>query len=199
TYVRLNEDITINEGQENVKIFAAKNVGIEKGSQVNAYIHSQAGIEVKDADANKKTTINGLLTATKIKSGENVVLKGQPTDCNSTQAVASKEDSLQAKSDEAESERTDQVSKEPNGGKITFGPNPSSDYLNVGMSNISQIENIKINIRDTQGRQMGTQEARVSPSKPDLQVDLRALQNGLYLIELKANTNKSTIKVQVLR
>ncbi|HLP34405.1 MAG TPA: T9SS type A sorting domain-containing protein [Amoebophilaceae bacterium] len=199
TYVRLNEDITINEGQENVKIFAAKNVGIEKGSQVNAYIHSQAGIEVKNADANKKTTINGLLTATKIKSGENVVLKGQPTDCNSTQAVASKEDSLQAKSDEAASETMDQISQEPNGGKITFGPNPSSDYLNVGMSNISQIENIKINIRDTQGRQVGTQEARVSPSKPELQVDLRALQNGLYLIELKANTNKSTIKVQVLR
>jgi hypothetical protein len=199
TYTRLGQEITINEGQENVKIFATKNVGIEKGSQINAYLHSQASIDIKNADASKKTTINGILIANKIKSGSNVVLKGQPTDCSNTTAAATKEDSLLAKKDEAETELMEEISKEPITEKISFGPNPSSDFINISLPNINKITNVKIGIRDTQGRQISTQEASVSSNKTDLQVDLRKLQVGLYLIELKTSTNKNIIKVQVLR
>lgn len=199
SFIRLQEDIAINEGLLNVKIFAAKNVGIEKGSQINAYVHSKGGIEVKNAEASKKTTINGLLTASKIKSGENVVLKGQPIDCNSTKAVAIKEDSLVATLDESINEYTEEVSKEPNGEKVTFGPNPSSDFINVSMPNITQTQMVRINIRDIQGRQVGSQEVLVTPNKPALQVDLKKIQNGLYLIELKTNTVKNIIKVQIIK
>ncbi|MDP1815234.1 MAG: T9SS type A sorting domain-containing protein [Leadbetterella sp.] len=199
TYTRLGQEITINEGQENVKIFATKNVGIEKGSQIDAYLHSQAGIEVKNANASKKTTINGILIATIIKSGENVVLKGQPTDCNNTPMATTNEDSLLAKKDEATTETMEEISKEPTNDKITFGPNPSSDFINISLPNINKITNVKIGIRDTQGRQLSTQEASVSSNKTDLQVDLRKLQVGLYLIELKTPSNEYTIKVQVLR
>ncbi|MCP9748238.1 T9SS type A sorting domain-containing protein [Lacihabitans sp. CS3-21] len=199
TYTRLGQEITINEGQENVKIFATKNVGIEKGSQINAYLHSQANIDIKHSDASKKTTINGILLATKIKSGSNVVLKGQPTDCSNTTEAATKEDSLLAKTDEAETESMEEISKEPIIEKISFGPNPSSEFVNISLPNISKITNVKIGIRDTQGRLLSIQEAVVNPTKMDLQVDLRKFQVGLYLIELKTSTNKNIIKVQVLR
>ncbi|MCP9747843.1 T9SS type A sorting domain-containing protein [Lacihabitans sp. CS3-21] len=199
TYTRLGQEITINEGQENVKIFATKNVGIEKGSQINAYLHSQASIDIKHADASKKTTINGILIGTKIKSGSNVVLKGQPTDCSNNAAAATKEDSLVAKIDEAETESMEEISKEPITEKISFGPNPSSDFVNISLPNINKITNVKIGIRDTQGRLLSIQEAVVNPTKMDLQVDLRKFEVGLYLIELKTPSNENTIKVQVLR
>jgi len=199
TYIRFSQEITINEGQENVKIFATKNVGIEKGSQINAYLHSQGGIEIKNADASKKTTINGILIATKIKSGSNVVLKGQPTDCSNTTVAATKEDSLLAKTDEAETESMEEISKEPITEKISFGPNPSSDFINISLANINKITYVKIGIKDTHGRLLSIQEAVVNPTKTDLQVDLRKFQVGLYLIELKTSTNKNIIKVQVLR
>jgi hypothetical protein len=194
-----SEEITINEGQENVKIFATKNVGIEKGSQIDAYLHSQASIDIKHADASKKTTINGILIATKIKSGGNVVLKGQPTDCSHTTETATKEDSLVAKTDEAATESMEEISIEPSNDKIIFGPNPSSDFINISLPNMSKITNVKIGIRDTQGRLLSIQEAVVNPTKMDLQVDLRKFQVGLYLIELKTPSNENTIKVQVLR
>ena len=199
TYTRLGQEITINEGQENVKIFATKNVGIEKGSQINAYLHSQASIDIKHADASKMTTINGILIATKIKSGSNLVLKGQPTDCSNTTEAATKEDSLLAKTDEAETESMEEISKEPIIEKISFGPNPSSEFVNISLPNISKITNVKIGIRDTHGRLLSIQEAVVNPNKMDLQVDLRKFQVGLYLIELKTPSNENTIKVQVLR
>jgi hypothetical protein len=199
SYIRLSEEITINEDQENVKIFATRNVGIEKGSLINAYIHSQAGIEVKNADADKKTTINGLLTAVKIKSGENVVLKGQPTDCNSTQAVATKEDSLQAKADEAEIESREAVSKEPSNPKITFGPNPATDYVSIYMGNSVSHKKVRVIIRDIQGRQVRIQDSEVEGSQNQIKVNLREVESGLYLIELRTPSVRNVLKLQVVK
>ena len=199
TYTRLGDEITINEGQENVKIFAAKNVGIQKGSQINAYLHSQAGIDIKNTDASKKTTINGILIATKIKSGSNVVLKGQPTDCSNTAAVASKEDSLLAKTSEAENDQEQSITTEPTTQKVIFGPNPSSDYVNISMPNITKPTSVKVKISDNLGRQMKTLDVQMSASKNDIQIDLRKFQDGLYFIQLETNEAKNTLKVQVLK
>ena len=93
----------------------------------------------------------------------------------------------------------EEISKEPITEKISFGPNPSSDFVNISLPNINKITNVKIGIRDTQGRLLSIQEAVVNPTKMDLQVDLRKFEVGLYLIELKTPSNENTIKVQVLR
>ncbi len=199
TYTRLGEEITINEGQENVKIFAAKNVGIEKGSQINAYLYSQAGIEVKNADASQKTTINGILIAAKIKTGGNVVLKGQPTDCSNTVAAASKEDSLLAKTDEAESDQEQLLTAEPQTQKIVFGPNPTSDFVTISVPNISKPTLAKVAISDSQGRHVKTQKVEINASKNDFQLDLRKLHNGLYIIQIETNQAKNTVKIQVVK
>lgn len=199
TYIRLAEEITINEGGENVKIFADKNVGIAKGSQINAYIHSQAGIEIKNADANKKTIINGLLIAVKIKSGSNVTLKGQPTECSNSKQSGNKIDSLQAKTDEAENYQEQLITVEPISEKVIFGPNPTSDFVNIFVPNITKPTLAKVTISDNLGRQIKTQVAELSTAKNSIQIDLRNYYDGLYLIHLETNEIKNTLKIQVLK
>jgi hypothetical protein len=199
TYTRLADEITINEGGEKVKIFATKNVGISKGSHVNAYVHSQASIAIEDADADNKTTINGLLTATKIKSGANVIIKGQPTDCSNTPAVAAQSDSLLVKANEAETEGEELLTVEPGANKISYGPNPATDYVNVIFLNPTGHERVKIIIRDSQGRQVRTQDSVIDSPKNHLQIDLKKLHSGLYLIELRTMNETSVVKLQVVK
>ncbi len=199
TYMRLAEEITINEGGENVKIFANKNVGIAKGSQINAYIHSQAGIEIKNADASKKTIINGLLIAVKIKSGSNVSIKGQPTECTNTAPTGNKIDSLQAKTDEAENYQEQFITVEPISEKVIFGPNPTSDFVSISLPNITKPTLAKVTISDNLGRKIKTEEAEVSTVKNSIQIDLRKFYEGLYFIHLETNQIKNTLKIQVIK
>jgi hypothetical protein len=199
TYTRLGDEITINESQEKIKIFAAKNVGISKGSQVNAYVHSQANIAIEDADADNKTIINGLLVGTKIKTGANVTLKGQPTDCSNTAAAATKEDSLMAKADEAETETEESLTAEPAVDKISFGPNPATDYVNISMNNSTGQIKVKVIIRDSQGRQVRTQDSDIDSIKNQIKVDLRKIQSGLYFIELRTASARNVLKLQVVK
>lgn len=199
TYTRLGDEITINQGQENVRIFAAKNVGIEKGSQINAYLHSQEGIDIKNAEASKKTIINGLLIAAKIKSGSNVTLIGQPTDCSNTAPTGNKIDSLQANTESVENDQEELITPEPISQNVVYGPSPTTDFVNISLPNITKPTRAKVTISDNLGRQIKTQQAELSTAKNSIQIDLRKFYEGLYFIHIETNETKNTMKIQVLR
>lgn len=200
SYIRLAEEITINESQENVKVFVSKNVGIDKGSQINAYLHSQEGIDIKAADEDKKTKINGLLIANKIKSGANVILLGQPTDCSNILVTSNLSDSLIAENGESsETLKEEALIIEPSNARVIFGPNPATEYVNITLPYTIAEEKVKIIVRDSQGRQVRTQESMIDNIKNLLQIDLRKLQTGLYFIELETKIDRQMIKLQVLK
>lgn len=200
SYIRLADEITINESQENVKVFVSKNVGIGMGSHINAYLHSLSGIDIKAANSDNKTIINGLLIGSKIKSGTNVILKGQPTDCNNILLTSNLSDSLIAEMGEySETKREEAIIAEPSNDGVKFGPNPATEYVNITLPYTIGEEKVKIMVRDSQGRQVRTQDSVIDNTKNHLQIDLRKLQAGLYFIELAIKNEKRMIKLQVLK
>ncbi|MCP9767063.1 T9SS C-terminal target domain-containing protein, partial [Lacihabitans sp. LS3-19] len=192
TYTRFNQEITINEGQENVKIFTAKNVGIEMGSQINAYLHSQAGIEIKNADANKKTTINGILIASKIKSGSNVVLKGQPTDCSNTAVVGTEEDSLISKNESKEIEKIESLIPEPKNYEIKIGPNPTKGEFNIIFYG-KDVQILDVKVFNILGNEIDIYGFKLLENGMCFNFD--KLNNGMYFISL--NTGEKVEKFKI--
>ena len=88
---------------------------------------------------------------------------------------------------------------EPSNARVIFGPNPATEYVNITLPYTIAELKVKIIVRDSQGRQVKTQESMIDNIKNLLQIDLRKLQTGLYFIELETKIDRQMIKLQVLK
>lgn len=76
-------------------------------------------------------------------------------------------------------------------------PNPSKDFINL-MLDAPELDSITISINDASGRIVYNTVKRVE-GQDNIQVDVRNLSNGIYIIRVHDGMNGATAKFQIVR
>ena len=191
-YIRLGDEIVLNQTEQKVKFFLANNLSINKSSTINAGMHSLKNINIKDGDASKKTQIKGLLAAQNISSGKNVVLFGAPTDCNNVnKASGEKQDTLLAQSNAAENIIEENTSIEKRYG---FGPNPTDDLFSVVFYE-TDLKILTVKTINAQGKEFHVSYEKNGNNR--IALDISRLAPGAYFVKINTNKNIELIKMIV--
>lgn len=80
-------------------------------------------------------------------------------------------------------------------GNISIWPNPTNDIINIRINNLSSNDDVKINVYDMQGRAIKKLSYQVNSNLFNETIPLNLTLNGIYLLEAKQGSKKSTSKV----
>jgi hypothetical protein len=76
-------------------------------------------------------------------------------------------------------------------GQIRIAPNPTSDKVNILLSNNDRLESTSITVYDLIGRQVLTQKTTANA----VELDMSNLAKGTYLVKIDANNSVYTKKI----
>jgi hypothetical protein len=167
----------INTSNAFIRFYVDANIVIGPNNTVNANMHTLRHLNIQKSDSGS-TNMTGLFIAHQISAQENVIWNRDIRNCTTSIGNISPETKDDAISQEVEN-------REQKLGSFIVFPNPSSDILNVEISDLGRTSILYIKLQDAQGR--------IIISKPFIKdatltqtfnIDITDVPPGIYFIQI---------------